>query len=146
MTDAGIPAILTHAQRFYRELENHPNTIEQSDGIKIFTGLTTAVFNELEPPLPQPYYHQIARILERTHSIEKKAKGSRNSLSVWVLYHEPTLEDYTQLEDWLVSDKKLTNIKILDKLTTERLAALNERLGEVELEVEKLKRVILEGR
>lgn len=87
-----VPAVFEHALAVYREMVIHARPDEDLDNLLVYDGHLTQLFRKLR--LPTPYYTFIKNKLRDMGCIEQLRRGGGSATSKWVLWKEPTLEEW----------------------------------------------------
>jgi hypothetical protein len=104
------------------------------DGMRVFKGHTTAVFNGMRPTLSSPYYHKIMRLLQAMGCIEQAQRGARHVESIIYLHKKPELRDFHLLDPDALKDAKSEAFRLYVGITDQRLGILEERLGDLDIQ------------
>ena len=89
-----MKAEFRHALNLYKALE--AKAVVKDDEL-IFSGSLVEMFRSLK--ISQGYYSDVTRGLYTLDCMQMKQRGARNSPSVIVLHHLPTVEDWEALAD-----------------------------------------------
>lgn len=131
-TDLGqmTPAMYEHVCRVYAAMLQKASPDEELQGNMVYEGHLTRLFRELR--LSVPYYTQIKNLLTAMHCIEQVKRGGGNATSRWLLWREPTLEDYQLAAGqraFNVRNNKMTMLEQQVRDLTKRVAAVEAVLG-----------------
>lgn len=93
------PLFLTKAKRLYAALDALSED-EFVDGLpaRLFRGQLQAVYKGVRPQLSSSHYSRLLRGLKSCGSMTMLQRGARNTDTIIVLHHEPTVEQWTAYE------------------------------------------------
>lgn len=100
MTDSITdPLFLAKAKRLYVALDTLAED-EFVDGLpaRLFRGQLQAVYKEVRPKLSSSHYSRLLRGLKACGSMTMLQRGARNTETIIVLHHEPTVDQWLAYE------------------------------------------------
>jgi hypothetical protein len=114
------PLFLSKAKRLYAALDALAED-EFVDGLpaRLFRGQLQAVYKGVRPKLSSSHYSRILRGMKQCGSLTQLQRGARNTETIIVLHHEPTVEQ------WMAYERSPLTGKI-------DYASLRQRIDEIE--------------
>jgi hypothetical protein len=133
MTEPGelevLPAVFEHAQKVYKQMAEEATLDAELDKL-VYEGHLTQLFRKLL--LSVPYYTLIKNKLSAMGCIEQTRRGGGNGTSRWVLWKEPTLEE------WKATDAKRARQGNKTMIQEQRIRDLTDRMRQLESKVDFL--------
>jgi hypothetical protein len=86
-----VPALFEHACNVYKTMEES-SEMDDTLGLRVYEGHLTNLFRKLL--LSVPYYTEIKNRLISIGCIEQVRRGGGTAMSRWVLWKEPTLDEW----------------------------------------------------
>jgi hypothetical protein len=116
------PLFLAKAKRLYVALDALAED-EYVDGLpaRLFRGQLQTVYRDVRPKLSSSHYSRLLRGLKACGSMTMLQRGARNTDTIIVLHHEPTVDQWTAYERSPLTGK-------ID------YASLRQRIDEIEKE------------
>lgn len=144
------PLFLIKARALYKALDAQSED-EFVDGLpaRLWRGQLQAAYKDVRPKLSSSHYSRLFRGLKACGSMTMLQKGARNTQSIIVLHHEPTVEQ------WLAYERSpLTGnidygslrrrIESIEEMEGDKRDALQQLVDEVERQGQQIERLTKE--
>jgi len=141
------PLFLTKAKSLYAALDElAADEFVDSMPCRVFTGGLQDVYKGVRPKLSSSHYSRIMKGLKSCGSITMLQRGARNTETILVLHHEPTIEQWTAYDRSPLTGKidyasLKARIESVEEMEDEKRDALNQLVDEVERQGRQLERL-----
>jgi hypothetical protein len=141
------PLFLTKAKRLYAALDALAED-EFVDGLpaRLFRGKLQTVYKDVRPKLSSSHYARLNRGLKQCGSMTMLQRGARNTETIIVLHHEPTVEQWTAYERSPLTGKidyasLRERIDSIEEEGDDKRDALQQLVEEVERQGQQIERL-----
>jgi hypothetical protein len=132
-----VPALFEHACSVYKAMEES-SEMDDTLGLRVYEGHLTNLFKKLL--LSVPYYTEIKNRLISIGCIEQVRRGGGTAMSRWVLWKEPTLEEWKYASSKrpgrgntiTVLQQQIKDLIIMNRKLRDDLEHLTYRVGHLE--------------
>ena len=129
-----VPAMFEHAVRVYNQMHDEGQPDLDLSGLFVYEGHLTNLFKKLL--LSVPYYTEIKNHLVAMGCIEQVRRGGGNGTSRWVLWKEPTLEE------WKGTKPTRAKRGNAQTMTAQQVKDLTERMRVLEAKIDYMQEVL----